>query len=239
MIGKLAIGVFLVSGLAFAQKVPRDVFNADKIEEAKAEAAKSGKKIAVITTEIGSSCPKCVAGTEAAFDKLDSDYVMILDDDTKKAKYGALPQDIKQMTYPIYKEKGNITPIVTVFSPEMDRVLGGACYKQISGDGRKWIKNLDAEVAAKAAEPAPASAQPKPKPKEGGKAAAAGNETEEACEVGGMREWTDARGRKMEAEFVASDGQNVTFKLKGGKVIEYPLLELSAASQAVVAECAK
>ncbi|MEP4077890.1 hypothetical protein [Haloferula sp.] len=217
----------LLSGVATAQKVPKGTFNASQYAEAKAEAAEEGKNIAVIYTEIDSSCPKCRYGTETAFKDMRSSYVLVLEDKGAKSETGTLPQDIKQKTYVTYKEKGNFIPIITVFSPDTDTVLSGASYDQISADERKWLKNVEAEIEAKPSEPAPKETEEAPS-----------KETAETvCETGGLREWTDVRGRTMKAEFVHADDMKVTFKLESGKVIELPLSKLSDESQAAVKEC--
>lgn len=219
----------LVSSIASAQRVPKGTFNASQYAEAKAEAAKEGKNIAVVVTTIDSSCPKCVFGTEVAFKEMRSDYILVLEDDQKQSKTGKLPGDIKQKTYVTYKEKGNVIPIITVLSPEGDTVLGGACYKQISADERKWIKNLEEEIATKKV--APSTAETTKTDSEESPSAAT------QCETGGLREWTDVRGRTMKAEFVHADSLTVTFKMESGKVIELPLARLSAESQAAIEEC--
>lgn len=217
----------LLTGVADAQRVPKGTYNASQYAEAKAEAAKDGKNIAVIYTEINSTCPKCVYGTETAFKEMRSDYVLVLEDKSPESETGSLPNNIKQKTYATYKVKGNIIPIITIFSSENDTVLSGACYKQISADERKWLKNVEAEIASKPATPASKSED-------------ATSNSEEAvtkCETGGMREWTDVRGRTMNAEFIHADDMTVTFKLESGKVIDLPLTKLSEASQAAIKEC--
>ncbi|MGB6221153.1 hypothetical protein [Haloferula sp.] len=219
----------LVSGIASAQRVPKGTFNASQYAEAKAKAAEEGKNIAVVVTTIDSSCPKCVYGNEQTFEEMRSDYILVLEDDQKQSQTGELPADIKQKTYVTYKEKGNVIPIITVLSPESDTVLGGACYKQISADERKWIKNLEEEIATKKV--APAAAETTKTDSEESPSAAT------QCETGGLREWTDVRGRTMKAEFVHADDMTVTFKLENGKVIDLPLTKLSPESQAAIEEC--
>lgn len=216
----------LLTGVASAQRVPKGVFNASQYAEAKAEAAEEGKNIAVIFTEIDSTCPKCRYGTETAFKEMRSDYVLVLEDKGATSETGALPKDIKQKTYVTYEEKGNVIPIITVFSPESDTLLSGACYKQIAADKRKWLKNVEDEIASKPSDPASGKAE---------QSTSAESVTE--SETGGMKEWTDVRGRSMKAEFVHADDMTVTFKLESGKVIDLPLTKLSEDSQAAVKEC--
>lgn len=230
MIIKVLSLSLLLSGLVCAQKAPRGSFNASQYAEAKAEAAKTGKNIAVIYTELGSSCPKCRAGTETAFGDMRSDYVIVLEDKGAESETGTLPQDIKQKTYVTYKEKGNFIPIITVFSPETDTVLSGACYDQIAADGRKWLKNIEKEIASKPVVPAPKET-PKAKSKESAPVTAT------KCDTGGIREWTDVLGRTMRAEFIHADDMTATFKLENGKVVDLPLTKLSTESLATLEEC--
>ncbi|MBL9146249.1 MAG: hypothetical protein JNM99_21395 [Verrucomicrobiaceae bacterium] len=50
------------------------------------------------------------------------------------------------------------------------------------------------------------------------------------------RTWTDARGRKVEAEFGGETNGLVKLTLPGGKTVDYPLKDLSAADQKFVAD---
>lgn len=208
-----------LTAAALGQSAPRGSFFSGDYEAAKAKAKETGKPIAIVVTNLNSSCPKCVSGTEAVFKEMKSDYIIVIDDD--KANKGKLPKATAQNTYPIYKSKGNITPIVAVLSHEDERLLGGLCYKQISGDGRKAFKTLDAEIAAKLAE------QPAGKPATPEKAAPS---------TGGTRDWTNSDGKTIRAEAISSDGDSVTLKLESGKVVDYPLDKLSETSRKLVAE---
>lgn len=227
MIGKIIFVGLLATGIASAQKAPRGTFNASQFAEAKAEAAAEGKNIAVIYTEIDSTCPKCRWGTEVAFKKMRSDYVLVLEDKAADSETGTLPRDVKQKTYLTYKRKGNFIPIITVFSPDAQRVLSGACYNQIAADERKWLKTIEEEIASQPA----AESKPTETPAAPTEAAASG------AGKGGVREWTDVQGRTMKAEFVHADDITVTFKLENGKVIDLPMARLSEASRTLVAEC--
>jgi len=50
------------------------------------------------------------------------------------------------------------------------------------------------------------------------------------------RTWTDVQGRKLEGEFVSSNGTDVMLKLNGGKTVAVPLTKLSAVDQKFVAD---
>lgn len=50
--------------------------------------------------------------------------------------------------------------------------------------------------------------------------------------------WVNTENKKLEAQFVASDGTNVTLKMEGGKDINYPIAKLNAESQALAKKLA-
>lgn len=198
---------------AHGASAPRGSFTAGEYEAAKAKAIESGKPIAIVVTELKSSCPKCLAGNAEVFKRMKSDYVLVIDDKNTK---GSLPDKVKQNTYPIYKSKGNIIPIVAVLSPQNDKLLGGLCYKQISGDGRNAFKTLEREVAGKLAEEAVPEAAPA---------------DDKPAAKGGMRKWTNTEGQSIMAEAISSNQTSVTFKLENGQVVDYPLEKLSEESR--------
>lgn len=209
---------------AQAATAPRGSYTAGEYAAAKAKAIEIGKPIAIITTELKSSCPKCQAGNEAVFKQMKDDYVLVINDDKSKEK---LPDAVKQRTFPIYKSKGNFIPIVAVLSHTDERLLGGLCYNQISKDGKKAFTTLEKEVAdaiakAPAAQPAPAAkSQQKPAAKENGGS-------------GGMREWVNSDGKSIKAEAISRSETAVTFKLENGNVVDYPLDKLSENSRKVI-----
>jgi hypothetical protein len=125
---------------------------------------------------------------------------------------------VEQSTYPIYKSKGNIIPIVAVLSPADGTLLGGLCYKQIAGDGKKAFKTLETEIAEKMAALPAAEKAPDAKPS------------------GGMRDWTNTEGKTIKAEAISGTETSVTLKLENGKVVDYPLEKLSEESRMLVKE---
>jgi hypothetical protein len=219
------LSMTLLMTAAFAAPIPRGSFPAGEYEAAKAEAKETGKPIAIVTTELKSSCPKCMAGNEEVFKQMKKDYVLVIDDSKSQGK---LPEQVKQRTFPIYKSKGNTIPIVAVLSPTNEQLVGGLCYKQISASGKKAFTTLktevDAGLAQAAAQPAPAAP---------GEKAPAPQKTENA---GGMREWINSDGKTIKAEAIACNATSVTFKLENGKVVDYPLDKLSDKSRELAEE---
>jgi hypothetical protein len=207
----LALGLIFA---AHAQSAPRGSFQAGEYEAAKAEAIETGKPIAIVTTELKSSCPKCLNANEEVFKQMKSDYIFVINDD--KAGKGKLPKNVEQTTYEIYKSKGNVIPIVAVLSPEDDKLLGGLSYKQIAGDGKKAFKTLETEIAGKL-ENQPAKETP-------------------ATTGSRIREWTNMDGKTIRAEALSSDGVSVTLKLENGRVVDYALDKLSEKSREHVTE---
>lgn len=224
------MGAMLILGTAVsasAQKLPRGAFQADKFDEAKAEAVAEGKPLAVIITDTKSTCPKCEAGNAEAFNYLKRKYVMVVED---KASGGTLPQGVKQKVLPVYTSKGNIIPIVGVVANDDFRLLGGLCYKQISVDARKAFRTLDQEVEESLAQGGAAAAPENPakKPESEG--------YQKADDTVASRDWTNSEGKTIRAAAVAYDSGKVSFRLENGKLVDYPLEKLSAASRKVLAE---
>lgn len=220
----LAIAAFATTSLLDA-RIPSSAFKPSEYDEAVAKAKESGKPLAVVVTDTASSCPKCQAGNAAVFKRMRSKYVMVVEDEAEKGE--TLPQDVKQKTYQIFKEKGNFIPIVTVLSENDQRVLGGLCYNQIKEDDRGAFRDLEEEVEKAAAE-APAE-------NEGPSAPAGGDEeapeTEEVCETGELREWTNSDGQTIRAKALAVTATKVTFELESGRVVDYPLSKLTEESR--------
>lgn len=50
--------------------------------------------------------------------------------------------------------------------------------------------------------------------------------------------WVNTEGKKLEAQFVSTDGTGVKLKMEGGKDINYPLAKLDAESQALAKKLA-
>ena len=190
-------------------------FSAGAYEAAKTQAKETGKPIAIVTTDTKSSCPKCQYANKEALKRLKGDYVLVMDD---KAGQEKLPESIKQRTYPIYKSKGNIIPIIAVLSQNDEKLLGGLCYKQIADDSKKafvTLKKETDEANAKTVAPAPAA---KPTP------------------VGGMRDWMNVEGKSIKAEAVSHNDTSVKLKLENGKIVDYPLDKLSPESRKLVSD---
>lgn len=218
---KSLVTFLLMFGLisaASGARPPSGAFTDEEYEAAKKKAVETDKPIAIVITELESSCPKCLSANEAIFRQMRADYVLVITAPTAKGK---LPEKIKQKTYPIYKSKGNFIPIVAVLCPRTDKLLGGISYKQIAGGGKNAFKTLEQEVAAKTAE----GAAPAPAPAAG----ASGTK-------GIVREWTNTEGVTIKAEALSSNGTHVTFKLESGKTVDYPLEKLSKESRDLVSE---
>lgn len=73
---------------------------------------------------------------------------------------------------------------------------------------------------------------------EGAKLDESEEDSTEAAMAATVYTWVNTEGKKLEAEFVSSDGTNVTLKMAGGKDIDYPLAKLDAESQALAKKLA-
>lgn len=228
LIRLLLLGFLCSVGIepASAQRAPRGTYSGKEFAAAVTEARKEDQPIAVIFTETESTCPKCYSATEIAFKRMRSKFVLVLADKRVNGKSGGLPSDVLNKTYATYRSKGNVLPIISVFSPDGESVVSGACYRQIAEDERQWLKDIEDEVA-KAAMAASAA---------GGEENQKDGDPMAESEAGStaMVTWTDVRGREMEAELLGADALKATFKLSSGKVVEVPLGRLSEESRARV-----
>lgn len=225
------LALLLAAPVALAVNIPRGSFSPEELDEAKARAAETGRPLAVIITNTGSTCPLCISSTAEAFSRLRSDYVLVIEDAARNDK---LPPALATATHPIYTTKGNFIPIIAVVEPEDYRLLGGMCHNQIAEDSRRAFRTLATEVR-EAREAAPASTPSEestpaglPDLPEAGIAGIA------ACETSGMREWTNAQGRTIVAELVKVEDGKVSFKLENGRHVEYAFVMLSEESQSVL-----
>lgn len=218
------------STMAYAQRAPRTAFAADKMEEAKAEALAKGKPIAVIITDTKSSCPKCQDGNVEAFARLRSKYVMVIEDEASKGK---LPQDVRQTVNTVFTTKGNIIPIVAVIANDDYRLLGGLCYKQISEGESKAFRALEQEVEESLAKGGGAAVAAKPAAQSATPAATAKASDEETSEI---RDWTNLGGKTIRAAAIAFDDGKVSFRMENGKVVDYPVKNLSEESRESLAK---
>jgi hypothetical protein len=217
------------STMAYAQRAPRTAFAADKMDEAKAEALAKGKPIAVVITDTKSSCPKCQDGNVEAFARLRSKYVMVIED---KAEKGQLPQNVRQTVNTVYTTKGNIIPIVAVIANDDYRLLGGLCYKQISEGESKAFRALEQEVEESLAKGG-AAAAPKPAAQSAAPAATAKASDEDESDI---RDWTNLDGKTIRAAAIAFDNGKVSFRMENGKVVDYPVKNLSEESRESLAK---
>ncbi len=73
---------------------------------------------------------------------------------------------------------------------------------------------------------------------EGAKLEASEEAPAEAAMAATVHTWVNTEGKKLEAEFVGTEGANVTLKMAGDKVINYPYAKLNAESQALAKKLA-
>jgi hypothetical protein len=73
---------------------------------------------------------------------------------------------------------------------------------------------------------------------EGAKLEASEEAPAEAAMAATVHTWVNTEGNKLEAEFVGTEGANVTLKMAGDKVINYPYAKLNAESQALAKKLA-
>ncbi len=221
----IALGSLAILLMPAAGRAPSSAFKPSEYSEALAKAKETDKPIAIIITDTASNCPKCQRGNEEAFKRLRTNYVMVVEDQADEGD--KLADDVKQKTYPIYNTKGKFMPIVAVFTPDGNSLLGGLCYVQISEDGRKAFRTLDEEIEQAL------TAIPEQKKE------VAEPEEMEACKIATMENWTNSSGQSIRAKALSVTETSVTFELENGKKIDYPLAKLSEESRIAAKEACK
>ncbi len=220
---KYIIPFLLVLGVShvFASDMPRGAFKASEFEAARAKAVETGKPLAIILTSFSGSCPHTEAGNESVEKEMKRDYVLVYD--VPRTLTGGDGPLVRAMSTSM-RAKGNIVPCVAVVEPKTLNYLGGASYKVMKADMRKWEKDLSAEIESARSE-LPASEEEETEdqtPTSGGEAAS------------GSREWTNAKGQTILASVVSHDILHVTFKMEDGTIVKYPLNLLSAESREAI-----
>lgn len=230
MIPRVVLLYLMFAVFCLGQRIPRSVFKATDYEVAKAEALAEGKGLAVIFTYIDSTCPHTRFGTESAFKRMKSDYVLVLQDNSPGTETGKLDLAVRQEMFKVTKNKGNVVPLIAVLSPETDTFLGGVSYRQIKADERKWVRTMTEEVAQAQSGQSPADEGGEIEPDDDSDGTGRISSSEGFEESEGMQQWTDVRGRSMTAELLAANDLTATFKLENGNVIDLPLTKLSQES---------
>lgn len=157
-----------------------------------------------------------------------SGYVMVLypwkknpgSDDLK------LPQHVRDMA-----PKETIIPLVVVTDPSTTRRLDAFSAKDRKGDAvKKGARDLRRQVKADPSLMLAANSESAPSTPSA-ETATAPEPTDYLSEE---RLWTNAEGRSITAALVAADTKNAVFEIAGKKVT-YPLVKLSSASRADIA----
>lgn len=172
-----------------------------------------------------------MAASSEAFKSFKSIGVVVFAN--SKGEQGSLPTGAREMLGK--PEAGNTIPIVMVTTADGAKGLEVIPYKTLSADCRGAARDLrkkleGADVIGGAAGgdkvEGEATANDGSKPAGG---------SDLLCDE---REWTNSSGQKVRAAVIRLTPTAVTFKLAGGKVVDYPLGKLSSESQEALRELA-
>jgi hypothetical protein len=171
-----------------------------------------------------------MAASSEAFKSFKSIGVVVFAN--SKGEQGSLPNGAREMLSK--PEAGNTIPIVMVTTADGAKGLEVIPYKVLSDDCRGAARDLrkQLEGADVVGAAGGAGADDESTASDDAKPAAGSNLL---CDE---REWTNSSGQKVRAAVVRLTPTAVTFKLAGGKVVDYPLSKLSSESQDELRELA-
>ena len=130
----IAFVLFCICGVTRAGfELPRDVYQLSELEEAKTEALKKRKPIAVIFTDINSGCGLCNSASKTMIDELDSRTIIVY-----------LPTSVKPRPDFVNKafRRGKYIPQVAVFDIELKNILGEVVYEDIEEYGEDAFDDI-------------------------------------------------------------------------------------------------
>ncbi len=104
--------------LTAAIKLPRWVYTPDQLAEAQAKAKEEGKGLAIVSSDIHSTCPLCDSATSMAFDELKDHAVVIYRSDKNDPNLSTFsPLVVAELVDP---KLGRVIPQAVVTSADMD-----------------------------------------------------------------------------------------------------------------------
>ncbi|MBC7979902.1 MAG: hypothetical protein H7Y36_05005 [Armatimonadetes bacterium] len=200
--------------LGFAENMPRGAFKSTQFAEAREAAKTQGKALIYIETDSKSTCPKTEWGTAEAYSALKRKYILVIEDDADPESI-----DVKELNSAITQtvKIGNMSPRITVVEPENLGFITGTDYTNMSSD-KRWAKNFHQTIAAAAIVPKILDAD----------AVIAREPT--------LRNWTNMEGKTIRAALIEKKDAMLSLKLENGKLVDYPVEKLSAASKATLVE---
>lgn len=211
----IVMTLLAVPALALAEKMPKGAYPSSKFDEAREAAKAEGKALIYIETDSATTCPKCQWGTTEAYAELKRDYVLVVKDDAREdcPAVPALNSQVSETS-----KIGNFTPRITVVKPDNLEFITGTDYTNMSAN-KRWDKALAEAVEKAMANTTPEAGEKKDDDK-----------TTEAGEDDEFQNWTNRSGKTIRAVLVSQSDTTVTLKLENGKMVDYPLLQLSEES---------
>lgn len=201
--------------ISLAADAPRGSFKSSQFAEARKAAREQGKVLVYIETDSKSTCPKTQWGTKEVYQEFKREHILVVNDNSDpenvevKEMFPAVAETVKKI--------GNVSPRVTVVEPETLNFITGTDYRKMSSD-KRWSKKMETAInEATAAKPKEETAPEAPK--------------KDDAKPAPVREWVNTEGKTIRASFVSRKDGTVTFKMKNGKTVDYPLDKLSDASK--------
>lgn len=213
-----AIAISGATLMARAGELPRGVFPLSQLEEAKAEARTKGQPLVFVYTDLKSTCGLCIGSTEDSFKSFRSRGTLVF--------VNSKPNELRQAPRPLLDmrmkpEMGDIIPMVMVLTADAAKPIKGYSYAELKG-GQASKAARDLRRVLEETDPLGDGA----KPEADGAAPDAGVKLLAEEQI-----WENSEGRTITAAVKAVSGSTVTFVLKGGKTVDYPLEKLSAAAR--------
>ncbi len=149
----LAVGLLILGqAFVFAGDAPRGFMEISELEQAKAEALKKGKLIAIVAKGEDDACPRCAAALENGTKAIKSDCVMVFTRADDVRKNAELPPAVSAET----KDAASGASVTFyVFDPGLKKLIAEAGRKELEDDKdatKEFKKEVDAarkELAGK------------------------------------------------------------------------------------------
>ena len=139
------LGMFLVGQcVAFAGDAPRGFMELSELEEAKADAVKKGKLIAIVAKGDDDACPRCAAALENGTRAIKTDCVLVFARVSEVRSNPELPDTVTAETRSAI---GGAYVTFYVFDADLEKMVAKAGRKELESDRdatKAFKKKVDA-----------------------------------------------------------------------------------------------
>jgi hypothetical protein len=119
-------------------KLPSKVYQIGDLEKAKAEALVKRKPLAVLYTDVDSTCGLCNAASDTMIRELGTKTVMV---------YVKSLNQLPRNTWSTFQQ-GRFIPKIAVFDATLEKPLGMVTYEAVREDNRKAFKDIEKAIRA-------------------------------------------------------------------------------------------